>query len=297
MGLHRSLSMLVHGPSKAGKSLLSVSTPAPRVLFDVEAAARFLPLRSVTWDPIGPPPVHDGTWDTAVIEVREWQDAVRGMTWLKSGNHPFVSASLDSVSEIQNHYLEAAAGRNAVKIAEWGAAYREIGGFVRDLRELTRHRYNPLTAVVVTSMTKVKPDGRSYPFLQGQMQDVVPYLMDITAYIDVVAAPDGTEMRQLYTRKTPKYLAGERVNGRIPPVLNLPIVYGETLEQIIASNTMFSQIIDHVYAHFGGVSAPAVVDTTPSPLASATQFMSQADIDAITAALQQHHQTEASTNS
>ena len=263
----QSLSMLVHGPSKAGKSLLGVSTPTPRVLLDVEAAARFLPIQMVEWNPDGPPPVPDGTWDTAVVSVRSWTDATNALKWLQAGKHPFQSATLDSVSELQSRYLEHVAGRGQVKLQDWGGALRELRGFCSDLRDLTEHPTNPLKAVVVTSMTKVFNDGRSYPFLQGQMKDVIPYLMDVIAYIDVVPDPaSGQEQRMLYTRKTKTYLAGERVGGFIPPVLKLPVVSGETIAEISAKNDAFVRLIAMVYAlHNQGISAPATVDTSESP--------------------------------
>jgi hypothetical protein len=77
MTLTPALSMIVHGYSKVGKSLLGASTPWPRVIFDVEAAARFLPIKAVTWDPVNPPPdapkIKNGQpeWDTAVVSVRD----------------------------------------------------------------------------------------------------------------------------------------------------------------------------------------------------------------------------------
>lgn len=259
--------MLVHGPSKAGKSLLGVSTPGPRVLFDVEAAARFLPIRQIAWDPSKAPPEPDGAWDTAVVPVRRWKDAVDALKWLESGRHSFKSASLDSVSELQARYLEHVAGRGQVKLQDWGGALRELRGFCSDLRDLTAHPSNPLSAVVITSMTKVATDGRAYPWLQGQMATVIPYLMDVIAYIDVVPDPKtGEEQRFIYTRKTKTYLAGERVGGRIPPVLKLPVVSGETMEEIASKNTSFQKLIDMVYAlHNQGISAPASVDTSESP--------------------------------
>lgn len=265
--MNNALTMLVHGPSKAGKSLLGVSTPAPRVLLDVEAAYRFLPINAVLWDPREAPPKHDGTWDTAVVNVREWNDAKTALKWLQGGKHDFVSATIDSVSELQARVIEHIAGRDQVKLQDWGAVLREMRGYISDFRDLTTHRTNPLQAVVVTSMTKVEQDGRSYPWLQGQMKTVIPYLLDVVAFIDVV--PDrasGLEQRYLYTRKTKSYLAGERVGGRIPPVLQMPVVTGETIEEVAASNTTFVKLIELVYAmHNKGISAPAAVDTSDSP--------------------------------
>ena len=262
-----SLSLLVHGPSKSGKSLLGVSTPSPRVLLDVEAAARFLPITEVLWDPAGPPPEYDGQWDTAVVSIRSWSDAVDALKWLESGKHPFRSATLDSVSELQARYLEHVAGRGQVKLQDWGSALRELRGFCSDLRDLTTHPVKPLEAVIITSMTKVQQDGRSYPWLQGQMQTVIPYLMDVIAYIDVVPNQrTGVEERFLYTRKTKAYLAGERVGGSIPPVLRLPDVSGETLAEIASKNNAFQKLIEMVYAlHQQSIAAPATVDTTESP--------------------------------
>jgi hypothetical protein len=54
LAIHPALSMIIHGYSKVGKSLLGASTPWPRVLFDVEAAARFLPIKAISWDPANP---------------------------------------------------------------------------------------------------------------------------------------------------------------------------------------------------------------------------------------------------
>ena len=268
----QSLTMLVHGPSKAGKSLLAASTPAPRVLLDVEAAARFLPVRSVIWDGKSAPPEDDGTWDTAVVPVMAWTDGVHALKWMQSGQHPFRSAILDSVSEMQARLIEHIAGRNQVKLQDWGTALREMRGFCSDLRDLTTNRIKPIDAVVITSMTKIEQDGRSYPWLQGQMKTVIPYLMDVIAYIDV--EPDtktGEEQRFLYTRKTKAFLAGERVGGRIPPKLKLPTVTGETMEEIAEKNTAYASLINMVYAlHNKGIAAPAVVDTADSPFAYRT---------------------------
>jgi hypothetical protein len=189
----QALTMLVHGPSKSGKSSLAASTPPPRLLLDVESASRFLPLKSVDWDPIDPPPKLDKSWDTAVVAVRSWQDAVNAYGWLHSGDHPFNSVSVDSISELQYRYIEHVAGRSQVKIQDWGTALREVGGFVRDLRDLTFHPTHPLAAVVLTAMTREDNKGILRPQLQGQLQWVIPYLMDVTAYLYIDEDDDGND--------------------------------------------------------------------------------------------------------
>ena len=135
--MNTSLSILVHGESKAGKSVLAVSGAPPRLLLDVESAARFLPIRAVEWDPRNEPPTFkdpEGP-DTAVVTVRHWDDAKRAYDWLHSGRHPFRSVAVDSISELQQRYIESLAGRGTVKIDQWGTIFREVGGFVRDLRD------------------------------------------------------------------------------------------------------------------------------------------------------------------
>ncbi|HEX8321694.1 AAA family ATPase [Longimicrobium sp.] len=256
------LSMLVHGPSKAGKSLLGASTPWPRVMLDVESAARFLPIKSIIWDPIvGPPPAPkivkgEPEWDTAVVPTRNWSTALQVLDWLKQGEHPFRSATVDSISELQYRYVEHASGREQMKIQDWGAALREVGGFVRDLRDLTMHPTKPLEAVVLTSMTKEDQQGTMRPYLQGQLATQIPYLMDVTAWIYVEPDVNGVETRFLQTRRMNNKEAGERVGGRIPPIIQLPQVTGDTEDEIRAKNVTFEKLIKMVYKG-RGIAAPA----------------------------------------
>jgi hypothetical protein len=263
-GLHQALSMCVYGPSKVGKSLMGASTPPPRVILDVESAARFLPLKAITWDPAGPPPPVPGNdeWDTAVVPVRRWPDALAVLDWLKQGDHPFRSATVDSISELQYRYIEHATGREQMKIQDWGAALRELGGFVRDLRDLTMHPTNPLTAVVLTAMAQENPQsGQMRPYLQGQLKTQLPYLPDVTAYLHVEPDVSGVETRYLETRRNAQWEAGERVGGRIPATLVLPQVTGDTEDEIRARNTTFAKIIKTVYKN-RGIAAPAKTPAT-----------------------------------
>lgn len=257
------LSMIIHGYSKVGKSLLGASTPWPRVILDVEAAARFLPIKATVWEPDNPPPdapkiAKDGEpeWDTAVVSVRAWTDVLKVLDWLKQGEHPFRSITVDSISELQYRYVEHVAGRGQMKIQDWGAALREVGGFVRDLRDLTMHPTHPLEAVVLTSMTKEDNQGIMRPYLQGQLRDQIPYLPDVCAWLYVAPNDEGLETRYLQTRRMDNKEAGERVGGRIPPVIALPQVTGDTEAEIRAKNVTFEKLIKMVFKG-RGISAPA----------------------------------------
>lgn len=230
----RALTILVHAASKAGKSTLSVTSPAPRLLFDVESASRFLPIKRIYWDPAKEePPVPDGTWDTCVVQTRDWKTVDLAYQWLASGKHEFRSVIIDSISELQNRYMEAQAGRNQLTQTQWGEVFRGVAGLVRDMRDLTMHPTKPIECLVMIAMTK-QIDGVYRPYVQGQLATVLPYLLDAVGYLYVDKVVDelsgeATEVRRLLTRATATFEAGERVGGAWPTVINNP-----NIEQMIA---------------------------------------------------------------
>lgn len=223
----RGLTVLVHGDSKVGKTTFAATAPYPRLLLDVESASRFLPVAKTRWDPQREePPIADGTWDTCVVPVIDYATISQVYAWLQTGRHQFRSVIIDSISELQVRCLEKIAGRGQVQTPQWGELLRDMAGLCRDLRDLTMHPTNPLEAVVLTSMT-VNRDGKWKPYLQGQLATVIPYFWDITAYLYVQYVQDDPtaqprETRQLLTRKHPEYEAGERVQGRLPAVIENP---------------------------------------------------------------------------
>ena len=223
----RALSVLVHGHSKVGKTTFAATSPYPRLFLDVESASRFLNVTRKVWDPVREePPVADGTWDTCVVYVREYDTVKRVYDWLRTGRHQFRSLILDSISELQVRCQEQIAGRGQMQTQQWGELLRDMAGLCRDLRDLTMHETNPLESVVLTAMT-IQRDGIWKPYLQGQLGVVIPYFWDLTAYLyvdqvqeDPTQAP--YELRRLLTRKHPEYEAGERVGGRLPAVVDNP---------------------------------------------------------------------------
>ena len=224
----RSLSVLVHGHSKVGKTTYAATAPYPRLLLDVESASRFLPVVKTIWDPkTEPPPVADGSWDTCVVYVRDYNTVTQVYSWLQSGQHQFKSVILDSISELQVRLKEQIAGRGQLQTQQWGEVLTALAGLMRDFRDLTMHPTNPLEAIVLTAMTHNR-DGIWRPYLQGQLATVIPYFWDITGYlyVDQIASEDPTaapeEVRRLLTRKHPSFEAGERVQGRVPPVVDNP---------------------------------------------------------------------------
>lgn len=223
----RSVSFLIYGASKSGKSTLSVSSPAPRLYLDVEAAARFLPIKRVEWNPAKEaPPEDDGTWDTAVVPTKSFETVQKAYQWLASGKHPFKSFIIDSISELQQRYIEGISGRSQLQLQQWGDAFREVAGLIRDIRDLTVHPTKPIECIVLTSMAR-NQDGVWSPFVQGQLKDVMPYFLDLTGYLYVELETDSdtsmiVERRKLLTRRTHQFEAGQRLGGAIPPVVESP---------------------------------------------------------------------------
>ena len=241
--VERSLTIMVHGESKVGKSTFAVTAPYPRLMLDVEGGHRFLPINVKYWDPIREePPVADGTWDTVVVQVRDYDVVMKAFQWLQSGKHQFKSLIIDSISELQVKCMDNIAGTEQMKMQQWGELLRHMGALLRDLRDLTMHPTQPLEAIVLTAMSRKGQDGVYRPYLQGQLAIQAPYFYDILGAITVETVPNPDPMqppykvRRMYVERTPEYEAGERVQGRLGKVVEqenlgiermLDMVFGE----------------------------------------------------------------------
>lgn len=227
----RALSVLIHGDSKAGKSTLANTAPAPRVLLDAEMAYRFLPGKKIFWDPTSEaPPQADGSWETCVVIVRSYTHMVKAYEWLNSGAHPFVSVVVDSISEIQSRAKDDLAESGRMSQQLWGDLLYEMDKLVRGFRDLTEHPTRPLTAVVVTAMTQMR-NGKFRPYVQGQMSVKLPYFLDVIGYLYTEVVPHPTDPTQPPTKYrrmlvTPHEMfeAGERVQGRLGDVITDPSI-------------------------------------------------------------------------
>lgn len=230
----RALGVVVHGHSKVGKTTFAMTAPYPRLLLDVEAAARFLPNKMIEWDPLTQPvPVADGTWDTCVVDIDNFAIAQKAFDVLKSGRHQFRSVILDSVSELQAKVIEDINSRMQFQTQHWGQLLTKLSFYCRDLRDLLKDKKNPIEVVVITAMTKkydTKSDGSGgiyKPFLQGQISAQLPYWFDVTSYLfeQQVMDPDTKQpvtMRRLLCDKNNEYEAGNRAN--IPPIVDYPSI-------------------------------------------------------------------------
>jgi len=217
---------MVYGESKVGKSTFAVTAPYPRLMLDVEGGHRFLPINVRYWDPLREePPVADGTWDTCVVTVRDWEIVLKSFQWLQAGRHQFKSLIIDSVSELQVKCMDNIAGSEQMKMQQWGELLRHMGAMLRDIRDFTTHPTSPLEAVVLTAMSRPGQDGRARPYLQGQLAIQAPYFYDVLGAIAVETFPNPDpskppyKARRMYVERTDEYEAGERVQGRLGTVV------------------------------------------------------------------------------
>ncbi len=189
------LTALIHGESGIGKSWLAASAPAPRLILDAEGRAKYAPslLPKITWDPKqGPPPASDGTWDTCIVAIADFDTLNTAYTWLRSGQHHFKSIVIDSLMEAQKRCVDAVAGTSAMQTQDWGTLLRRVEALVRQYRDLTFLETNHV-AVVLFIVGSVNVDGKQRPLLQGSFKDTVPYYMDVVGYYfkQPIIAQDG----------------------------------------------------------------------------------------------------------
>ncbi len=236
----------MHAPAKAGKSTFGDSGPQPRLILDIEGTAVWTPSRKTEWNPRQGAPPQQGTrvtagygqpsvvpdWETCLVMVRDATTIAEAYRVLNSGRHPFNSMSVDSLTEGQQRVIDNEVGIKKVERDNWGHLLRVMGLLVRQHRDLLIHPAKPLWSVTFIAGTHMR-DGKWRPLVQGQLQDYLPYYVDVEGYLN--ANPDGT--RDLLIGPHPQYETGERVGGRLPyaPRIGYPgRVDGWSIEAMLA---------------------------------------------------------------
>lgn len=222
------LTALIHGESKVGKSWLGASVPGPRLILDSEGRARYAPsaLPKVYWDPRkGEPPMPDGTWDTCVASVLDYETMNLAFRWLRSGQHGFKSCVVDSLMEVQKRCIDQEVGTRQLAPQDWGGLLRELESLVRKYRDIVLVEGNTLDVVVFIVGT-ANVDGVQRPLLQGQLKNTVPYYIDTIGYLykQPVTAPDGTTAftRSLLVESQPGFVAGDGTGRLRGPIIQNP---------------------------------------------------------------------------
>jgi len=183
----RSLSIVIHGEPGCGKSWAGASAPAPRLILDSEGGSRFVPGTKIYWDPSQYAPPEDpvnGEWDTCIVMVRDWSVVERVVQWLSSGNHPFKSVVLDSLTEMQKRVIDQTAGIEQPTQQQWGVVLRVMEDHVRKIRDLIGHPTHPLECVVIICLSHMR-DGKFRPYVKGALELTLPGFVDVVGYMRV----------------------------------------------------------------------------------------------------------------
>jgi AAA domain len=214
------LSLLIHAPSKTGKSTLAATAPKPTLVLDAEGSWKFMPLRKIYWDPAQPPPVYDGTWDVCVVIAHHWEAVDLVYRWLTQYPLPFVSFVLDSTTELQRRLKRNLRGTEEMKIQTWGSLLDVMSEHIRDIRDLTLVPWSPIQCVVVVAETELGKSGKWVASMQGKIVNALPYWFDVVGYLYPFWEQDANgqatrECRKLWIAQHPQYDTGERVQGRL----------------------------------------------------------------------------------
>ena len=183
------LSVVLHAPSKVGKTTLTSTAPPPLCVLDVEGGWRFIrsagyrstrPLRRREWEPERePPPRWDDTWDFCHVMVRRWSTLTSAYVHLTQSPHDFRSLIVDSVTEAQRKLKGQLRGLEQMRTQDWGDLLVQMDKLIRDMRDLVLlPQPNPLRCVVFVAETEFK-DEQWRPAMQGQIGRALPYWVDM----------------------------------------------------------------------------------------------------------------------
>lgn len=180
-----SISAILHGEPGSGKSWAGATSPAPRLLLDAEGGGRFCPANHpmISWNPLTQPvPEWDGKWQSCFVSVQDWLTFDAASQVLASGNHPFKSVVLDSLTELQKRLVDAVSGINQPTMQQWGEVLRRMEDKVRAFRDLAVREENSLEAVIAICLSH-KRDEQVRPMVKGSLELSLPGFFDIVCYL------------------------------------------------------------------------------------------------------------------
>mgnify|MGYP003119386483 FL=1 len=225
---YRHISMFIHGWWGAGKSWLSASAPAPRLVLDTEGGYHDTAGKHILWNPQEPLPQELDKETSVIVDVNEWSVVESVMNILRSGDHPFETIIIDSVHELQDQLKRVIANPdgqydpNAVfQHQAWGRLKNNMGLLFRELRDFTR----PTSAKRVNVVLVCGSDDELIPhkpLLEGGSRKVVTGFYDIVGYLRTARDEKQQEVRVLQITPNSSAVAKCRLH-------NLQVAYGSEI--------------------------------------------------------------------
>jgi len=205
-----------------GKTTFANTAPGPRLFLDIEGGTDWLPSNIVDWDPKNPPPTGLTSDDTVVVHVKEWDSIAQANSWLQGGQHEFKSVILDSITEAQK-VAKRTITDGGMELRDWGRLYDMIDPVLRELRDLTKHKTNPVWCVVITALANEK-DGIIQPDVQGSMARSLAGQIDTIGYLQPSSMnAEGVVGREMVVEPKSTLYAGDRTRtlrrdfgGKVP---------------------------------------------------------------------------------
>lgn len=140
--------------------------------------------------------------DIDVLQVRDWKDYRAAHDWLSTGDHPYRSLAIDSVSETHWFALQTLMDLrdpdsrkvdDVTDLSEYGQALVQLRRFLREFRDLPMH-------VFYTCHAKDEKDPREgmikKPSLAGKAANEVLGVVDVAAYMCFADIGEGAKKEQ-----------------------------------------------------------------------------------------------------
>lgn len=202
--------MLIHGPSKIGKTKWCADIPDTLFLATENGHSHV---------------------EAFVLQVRNWEEFLAACAEIAKGGHPFKFVAIDTINNLFDFCNEHVCARNKVQ-HESDLAYGKGHALVRNefIRALTKLSMLGLGLVLVAHSTEREYETRTgkrvriVPMLPEKIRQFVVGMVDIIAFCSIEQVTDASGKshweRTMHTKPSPDFDAGDRT-GRLPARLPL----------------------------------------------------------------------------
>lgn len=204
-----------------------------------------------------------------VQDINSWVDFKKVLAQLRDERvrAMYDTISIDTVGimwDLCEKYICIQNGVTKISEIQWGAGYKACKDeFDKALRDITMLGYGLIIIAHVDIKTEKTPEGEDVeiigPAIPARAYAIVNQLVDIIGYIKIDYNADGTSERWLYTRATPRVMAGSRF-AHLPAKIRF------------SYNDMANSLADAIEMA-GKLDGVTIVDKAPiAPMAQKREF-------------------------